>query len=297
MRSSTIDANAPLELSEIASGRSSAHSSGRDSNSSGASPRWKRFPSIKKAVMVRRQRTDFKVKAAYMTGGATCAQALISRSTQGKALEGMESCMRIMDSKEGSTNAKTIKVISQKCSICVAVGRVTADTMNETLGDTPLKACSAFLATMARVQSAKEQRAMYAAFLEEKSAPLSHQSSNRSSDTPSVSPRAAMTSAPPTLSNANTPSALALKMKEAPADPKDPQHAALVRSIKAMGEALVVLLAPHLSEKTIKSLEALTEFWCVPSHLDAFFTSDAISVERSLVLEEMEQVVAQAAVD
>ena len=138
---------------------------------------------------------------------------------------------------------------------------------------------------------------MYAAFLEEKSAPLSHQSSNRSSDTPRVSPRAAMTSAPPNLGASTNASSLAVKMKEAPADPKDPQHAALVRSIKAMGEALVVLLAPHLSEKTIKSLEALTEFWCVPTHLDAFFTSDAISVERSLVLEEMEQVVAQAAVD
>lgn len=215
------------------------------------------------APPVARQRTAFKVRALYAAGGGM-ADALISYSNMGKPLAAMEACTRALGPL-GCEHAKGLRVITQKLSICVGVGRISEAEMAEALGERPTDVCAAFCTTASRVRRAREQRQAYVAFLEP--------SSPRSPQAASPAPAPALVG---TSSRLNCVT-----------DPKDPQHSALCDAMRRLGDAVAALLAPHLSAQSISELHRFVDFWCRHEHLEAFFTSEQIVAEREQLLHEM----------
>ena len=161
----------------------------------------------------------------------------------------------------GEARVQELRTLLQKASICVAVGRLNTAGISAALEELPVEACAAFVASSQRIEAMQRRRRMladYAAF------------NGDDARTP-----------PPMTASAS-------------ADPKDPTHSELVAAVRALGEAVAVLLAPHLSGKSIQSFEALVDFWCTPAYLEAFWTSEAIEGDRELMLAVMTETVADS---
>ena len=155
-----------------------------------------------------RQKTDVKVRAAMVTGGGMMATAIIAAS--GAPLKVMEAVLTKLAG--GPVQARRLRTLCQKMSMCIATGRISAEHARETLYEPMLVACDEFVRKEQRVHNADLMRERLSA---------------------AVDAGYAMTDAARNL--------------QEHADPTDITHAAFSKAIKVVGEAIAALLAPHLS--------------------------------------------------
>lgn len=219
---------------------------------------------------------------AYVAGGGV-ADALVQRSELGRPIAALEACLRGMHAADGAKHVADLRLMLQKASICVSVGRITPQGTAATLGSLPAEACAAFVATAERVRSLRQKREMLAAFLSESADEPPSEGGTGAGGLGAAASDAGMGGAGSTgsASGACRP----LGAGSPGVDPLEPQHKSLICALRGLGEAATTLLEPHLSGASIARFEALVDFWCTPAHLDAFFTTDAIRSEREELLE------------
>ena len=86
-----------------------------------------------------RQRTDFKVRVAESTGGGHLADQMVKRSGFGAPLAAIEACLRAMPADalhgDGKDNARRLRVLCRKVSLCVGVGRIAPEQLSGALGN------------------------------------------------------------------------------------------------------------------------------------------------------------------
>ena len=70
-------------------------------------------------------------------------------------------------------------------------------------------------------------------------------------------------------------------------DPDDPQHRALAKLWRRVGDAAAELLKPCLSAKSIALIDALVDELCARDALEALLVAEEVADERELVVDAM----------
>jgi hypothetical protein len=70
-------------------------------------------------------------------------------------------------------------------------------------------------------------------------------------------------------------------------DPNDLVHEDLISSLHTLGEALVVMLQPHLGANSISEVDLLFDFVCETRHIQDFFVRPGLKSQRALIFGAM----------
>ena len=203
----------------------------------------------------------------------------------------------------GTEHARRLRTLAQKVSLCLAVGRLSADTVHAQIAPSMAEVCAEVVAKASRVERANALREQYRLFQAGSSKASSKGSRKISSREPdrggggggggggAGDGDASGGTGGDGSSGGGGGSAPGAGLElgrcelNRQADPHDPSHATLSRALRQLGEALALLISPHLSGKSVAELDALVAFLADAATLEALFGEEPYQQLRQALVE------------